>query len=51
MKCIVTFVLIISVMMFSGKARGAEDDTDRIVGEVERTLKKLKTIVCSFEQI
>jgi len=50
MKCIVTFVLIISVMMFSGKARGAEDDTDRIVGEVEKTLKKLKTIVCSFEQ-
>ena len=50
MKHIITFVLILSVMIFSGKACSAEEDTDRIIKEVEKTLKKLKTIVCSFEQ-
>ena len=50
MKYSVTFVLILSVIIFSGKACGAKEDADKIVRDVEKTLKKLKTVTCSFEQ-
>lgn len=51
MRCCVTFVLILSVIIISGKTWGAEEDADKIVKDVEKALKKLKTVTCSFEQV
>ena len=51
MRYSVAFVLIFSVIIFSGKAWAAEENADKIVRDVEKALKKLRTVTCSFEQI
>ncbi|MFC1489957.1 outer membrane lipoprotein carrier protein LolA [Candidatus Latescibacterota bacterium] len=42
--------VVLTVIFFCGNVWCAEDDADKIVGNVEKTLKKLKTVTCSFER-
>ncbi|MFC1650218.1 outer membrane lipoprotein chaperone LolA [Candidatus Latescibacterota bacterium] len=51
MKYFSAFLLATAVMMSCGSALCAVDDADKIIKNVEKTLKKLKTVTCSFEQV
>ncbi|MFC1551640.1 outer membrane lipoprotein chaperone LolA [Candidatus Latescibacterota bacterium] len=52
MKRYFIVILLTAVLFVSfGTALSAKDDAERIIGNVEKTLKKLKTVTFSFEQI
>lgn len=51
MRYVCAVLLAVIVMMSCGTAQCAEEDAGKIIGNVEKTLKKLKTVTCSFEQV